>query len=490
MGNEIKVKKHFQDFQDFKGLNYVNDTNYELQGLTDFSKEQPFNRKLQQRSKEDNLDELYSKVDNCFKQLLNAMQFDEDKKKLYRFKNELECSLKEVRISTLTTKFNQRSIDQFNFRLDQQLNHSFRKQFFNEANLINEDLPVSLECDISKFELFTYLSLYHYNLYDLSIEQWYPELKKEDKIKNLILFINTNRSSSIGLLVRRNLKLCLNNLIDTIQVGYETSKLLKTIKLNSLSSFSYLTFLILDLNYNLIKLIDLHFINDLIALRHLEIYGRKFNFKKAGCYNTSIANLIIHDKLIKNVSILDLFPNLILIKIQHSSGDILKSFRCLFRLSHFKFRHFESNQQKQLRVINLPCLSFNDFKFIINNCKKVELIEFSLICPLMIEYLKQLPYLKFIFLNLRKDQYRISRSLIYLIHYHLDESKDLFYYANQLYCPKELFKKSISPCFRRGCLNCSSNKGLKKDEASCFRPIKSSLNRIKFNILTNPKIKR
>ena len=91
--------------------------------------------------------------------------------------------------------------------------------------------------------------------------------------------------------------------------------------------------------------------------------------------------------------VLNLFPNLVLIRITHFTGDILKS---------------NSKQQRQLRVISLPNLSLADLSDLVANCKKIKLIECELIYPQMVEYLKLLPRLKFIFLILKQEQHKMA----------------------------------------------------------------------------------
>lgn len=234
---------------------------------------------------------------------------------------------------------------------------------------------------MSKLELFKYLSLMQCSLHDQKIEGLYPEFKVDATIRSLILFVNLKRFPA-DYFVKPSLKLCLRNTIDSIQIAGDQKpiRLLFTIKLTTLSLFRYLTFLILNFGEHMTEPVELQ-LNELICLRHLELFGTKFNFRKAKCHNAQLSNLIVHDKPV-NFCVLDLFPNLVLIRIAHQSGDLLKS---------------NSKQERQLRVVSLPILTLADLSYLVAHCKKVELIECELIYPQMVGHLKLLPRLKFIF---------------------------------------------------------------------------------------------
>lgn len=344
-------------------------------------------------------------------------------------------------------------MEQLNYRLDQQLNESFRKQLASTSSASPgqsssdhyEELEEELEdpeCNISKFELFKYLSLMQCSLHDQKIESLYPEFNVDATIRSLILFVNLKRFPA-DFYVKPSLKLCLKNTIDSIQIAGDQKpiRLLFTIELSNLSLFRYLTFLILEFGEHMIEPVDLQ-LNELICLRHLEIYGRKFNFRKAKCHNAQLSNLIVHDKPV-DFCVLDLFPNLVLIRIAHQSGDLLKC---------------TSKQERQLRVVSLPSLSLADLSYLVANCKKVELIECELIYPQMVGYLKMLPRLKFVFLILKKEQRKMARAIAYLLYFQLGALlKEPFYYSNQLYCPRDYEGNPRNvPCFKSDCPNCSN----------------------------------
>lgn len=397
------------------------------------------------------LDEIYSQVDDHFKELLEYSA-DKPSKNLYSLRRELHQSLQRLREVKKRNKKLKRwqPVERLNYLLDRQLNGSFRRLQRESGTdsssatehyeqLKEEDDP---ECDLSKFELFKYLSLAQCNEHDRKIEELYPEFDVDATIRNLILFVNLKRFPADHY-VKPSLKVCLKNTIDSIQISgdQKPTKSLFTIGLSKLSLFRYLTFLTLNFNEHMCEPVELQ-LNELICLRHLELYGTKFTFRKAKCHNSSLSNLIVHDKLV-NFRVLNLFPNLVLLRIMHVIGDILKS---------------TSKQPRQLRVVSLPDLSFGDLTYLVANCKKLELIECNLIYPQMVEMLKQLPQLKFIFLTLKKEQYKMSRSMAYLIYYNLGTAgKDPFYYSNQLYCPRDHEDKAKNvPCFKIDCPNCST----------------------------------
>ena len=139
--------------------------------------------------------------------------------------------------------------------------------------------------------------------------------------------------------------------------------------------------------------------------------------------NHWLSRWVVENQIRKLVTFRDpnLFPNLVLNRMAHFFGDILKT---------------NLKQQRQLRVVSLPNLFPADLVDLVANCKKIEFIE--LIYPQMVEYLKLLPRLKFIFLTLKQEQHKMARSMAYLLYYNLGTTdKDPFYYSNQLYCPRD-----------------------------------------------------
>lgn len=472
LGNKLNLNhlshqncsKNFQTSKGHKEINdFINYSNKTSKWAADYNrKENDF------KMKRSYSDQLYFELDNNFKHLFNYFLNDEygcsDVQSLFRLRRNFELSLGEVRYLEYTKNYDQESTDQLCFKLDQKLNQSLRRY----SKWYKED-PKFNEINLSKFEFFVYFSLLHCNKVLKEIENLYPE--STCKIKNLVIFVDKRRYP-VDNLIKPELKHCLNNQIDSLQLNSNLKiRKLFPFRLNDLS-FRFLTFLILDLNNDLFEPVQLQ-LNNLIALKHLEIYGKKFKFRKSRSFNTSLTTLIVHDKLLKNLCILELFPNLVIVKIQHSSGDILKPNQMQ---NFFKFK--DACCQTEIRVVSLLNLSFNDFIFIIHHCKKIEYLECNLIYNQIPGGLKFLPDLKFVLFNLRSEQYKLGKTLTELIYSNLsDLGYDKYFYSNKFYCPKH-FNLVDEPCFKTNCVNCKIYERLPKKKTSNLAH-KNAINKFK-----------
>ena len=440
--------------------------------------------------------ELCSQVDHDFRKLFHHyLDYQSDDKSLCELNRNLAHSINAFREhfkANIKTPYSEESIAQQNYDLDEQLNRSFRNQFDSKSDAQSDDKNVdaNTEYRINKFDLFVYLSLSHCGRLDERVAQLFPESNIENTIRNLVLFMDTKRTSVDCM--NPYLTLCLKNTIDSIQLN-ESAKLCSTLltssRLMRSSLFKFLSFLILDFNDSSIASVELR-LDGLIALRHLEVYGKRFKFKTGRWSASSLVNLIVHDKCLKHVNVLEHFPNLLVIKVRYSSGNILKADSAI--QNYFKL----ADRERQLQAISMPNLTFDDFIYVIRYCKNVELIECTLLSTLMLDCFKLLNKLKFVFLILKKEHYVIADSLAYLIDRHLmaTNSVDQVRYTNQLYCPRDIESSTDDqPCFKPDCINCTESLFERPNLRPLFtaetgellnKNAKSIYKKFRFNILT------